>query len=148
MREESLTGSIQENITNKWSIYLPDGQASIHRDGVHADRHQHVLLAWELAGRVPAQWNCVLPGNWRTLPRLHWRGGGLWLGEVVQDEPDDGDCVTINVVSEDDGILLKTDLSQTVEEVAVHRLWWLVWILWLWSLEVVDTLTQRGVSEP
>merc|ERR1719410_2928673 len=79
------------------------------------------------------------------------RGGGsrgAGLGVVVQHEADDGDRVAVHVLRDYPGVLLKTDLPQTVEQVAVDGLRGLVGVLRLRRLEVGDALLEGGVGEP
>ena len=149
-KTESMTAQLGLQFTQVASHnYLPDSQAGVHRNCVHADGDQHVLLTGQLAGRVAAKGHHVVCGrDGGTLPGLYWGSRRLGLREVIQNEPDDGHGVTVDVVRQNDGILLKTDLPQAVEQMAVHCLRWLIRIIWLLRLEVVDTLIQGGVGEP
>ena len=66
---------------------------------------------------------------------------------MVQDKSDNAHGVSVNIVRDDAGIFLKTDLSQTVEQMTVDGLWRFVRILWFWRLKVGDTRMKGVVSE-
>ena len=72
---------------------------------------------------------------------------GLGLGTVIQNKSDDGDGVSINVVSDDTRILLKADLSQTVQQMTVDGFWRFIRILWFWRFKVGDTSMKCSVGE-
>ena len=66
---------------------------------------------------------------------------------MIQDKSDNADGVSVNIVRDDAGIFLKTDLSQTVQQMTVDGLWRFVRILWFWRLKVGDARVKGVVGE-